>query len=195
MKKILAVLMVMLLSCMPLSVAPAEALPKENFDTMLPVLDSILRCCVENDMVYDPANPDFFWSALYYYCVNWAADDPECEVTNGELRVPVEKMKAYAAAFFDGFEAFPAPRADCVIRYDADWQSYFMPLSDASDSELRVTSAYDQPNGSVSVRAELVGEGGKAIAALNAFLVPTEATDLNDQFPFSVSDALVEADE
>ena len=35
----------------------------------------------------------------------------------------------------------------------------------------------------------------KAIAALNAFLVPTEATDLNDQFPFSVSDALVEADE
>ena len=194
MKKWLAGILAVICACMPLSVAPAEALPKENFVAMLPVLDSILRCCVENDMTYDPANPDFFWSALYYYCVNWAADDPECEVANGELRVPVERMKAYAAAFFDGFEAFPALQAGCVIRYDADWQSYFMPLSDASDSELRVTSAYDQPNGSVSVRAELVGGDGRVVAALNAFLTPTDATDLNNPLPFSVSEALVECE-
>lgn len=192
MKRILAAFAALLLAWMPMSVAPAEALPGENFDSMLPVMDSILRCCVENDMAYDATDAEFFWSALYYYCVNWAAEDSECAIVNGELRVPVSKMKAYAAAFFDGFESFPSPPADCVIRYDANWQSYFMPLSDASENKLRVVSAYDQPNGSVSVRAELVNGGGSAVAELNAFLVLNGPANLNPQFPYSVSEALVE---
>lgn len=192
MKKWLVGILAIICASMPLSVAPAEALPQENFDSMLPVMDSILRCCVENDMTYDAGNPEFFWSVLYYYCANWAKDDPECELVDGELRVPAERMKAYAKALFDGVESFPAPPADCVIRYDADWQSYFMSASDASENAIVVRSAYDQPNGSISVEAELIQLDGTPIAALHAFLVPDANGQESAEFPYSVSEALIE---
>ena len=111
---------------------------------------------------------------------------------DGELRVPAERMKAYAKALFDGVESFPAPPADCVIRYDADWQSYFMPASDASENAIVVRSTYDQPNGSISVEAELIQPDGTPIAALHAFLVPDANAQESDEFPYSVSEALIE---
>ena len=191
MKKWLIGILAVMCAWMPVNVAPAEALPNENFEAMVPVLDSILRCCTENDMVYDASDPDFFWSVLYYYCVNWAEEDASCEIVDGELRVPAEQMKAYAKAFFDDMEAFPSPSPDCVIRYDSDWQSYFMPLSDGSENETVLLCTYNQPNGSVSAEADLTQPDGTVIASVHAFLVPNTGNDGN-QLSYSVSDAVVE---
>ena len=193
MKKWLMIAMVVLCAWMPLNVAPAEALPNENFESMIPVMDSILRCCTENDMSYDASDPEFFWSVMYYYCVNWAQDDASCEVVEGELRVPAERMKVFAKAFFDGVEAFPSLQPDDVIRYDSDWQSYFMPLSDDSVNETVLKNTYDQPNGSISAEAELVDPNGNVLATLHAFLVVNgESVNDETQLPYSVSDATVE---
>lgn len=191
MKRWLIGILAVLCAWMPVCVAPAEALPNENFESMVPVLDSILRCCTENDMPYDADDPEFFWSVLYYYCVNWAETDSTCEIVDSELRVPAERMKVFAEVFFDGNESFPSPQPDCVIRYDSDWQSYFMPLSDGSQNETVLRSTYNQPNGSISAEADLIQPDGTVIASLHAFLVPNAAND-ETRLPYSVSDATVE---
>ena len=114
MKKWLVGILAIICASMPLSVAPAEALPQENFDSMLPVMDSILRCCVENDMTYDAGNPEFFWSVLYYYCANWAKDDPECEIVDGE---PARARRAHEGLCQSAFRRRGVvSRATCRLR-------------------------------------------------------------------------------
>ena len=40
---------------------------EETVATMQDPIDALARCMVENNLEYNPEDPNFFWTALYYF--------------------------------------------------------------------------------------------------------------------------------
>ena len=71
MKKLFALLLtgVMLLSmaaCGKTEVPENNTMP-DNMANMTAPVDALARCMLENQLEYDPADPEFAWIALYYF--------------------------------------------------------------------------------------------------------------------------------
>ena len=107
-RRLLAALMALIFSlCLPAACAEA---PTEEVAAMRPVLESLLNAslCLERD--YAAADPAFFWTALGELALETCGDDPLCEVVDGELRVPRQKMRELATAAFSEYsDLLPLP--------------------------------------------------------------------------------------
>ena len=172
-RRLLAALMALIFS-LSLPAACAEA-PTEEVAAMRPVLESLLNAslCLERD--YAAADPAFFWTALGELALDALSQSPLCEVADGELRVPRQKMRELATAAFSEYsDLLPLPAGEFFVRYDEAWDAYFVSLGSDCRADAELISGRVQPNDTVSVELE-ASSGGKsymvrAVLARNRYL-------------------------
>lgn len=109
MKRFVCILLALLLACGAAlaETAPEAAAetPEEKLTRMLPVLDGLARVMGSHgEPAYDPEDPAFVWEQLYQLGVNWPADDAPAD---GEIILPAEAARAWAAASFAGLDVLP----------------------------------------------------------------------------------------
>ena len=85
MKKLFALLMtgVLVFGLIGCGNKPEEPDPNvmpENMESMVAPIDSLARCMLGNKLTYDPQDPEFFWTALYYFVGGYGLDHPLLEV-------------------------------------------------------------------------------------------------------------------
>ena len=72
MKKVFALLLagVMtlgLMACGNTTDEPENKTMPENMTSMAAPIDALARCMLEQGLEYDPQDPEFFWTALFYF--------------------------------------------------------------------------------------------------------------------------------
>lgn len=153
---------------------PAES---AYLDGMIPPVNALVMCMLEQGLAYDESDDVFFWNSLYYMISLYGQMDQRAERTDDTLILPTEMVQDYAAALFvsyDGLPKLPAALADRV-RYDAAQDSYLLARGDAGQTELKLDSA--QPHsGKVQVAGALVAlEDGSELCRFQAVLIPNDS--------------------
>lgn len=133
------------------------AVPQE-MATMVEPIDALMRCMLENNTDYDATDPEFFWSALYYFLGNSGAENSLVTVTDdGRLKVPKKVAQEYAIALFATYDdLLPLPESlSNSITYDKDWDAYLLSQGDRGLSETNLSDYRETENGYV-ITAKLV---------------------------------------
>ncbi|WP_304507678.1 hypothetical protein [Anaerotignum sp.] len=135
----------------------------QDMATMKEPIDSLVRCMLENDKTYDPTNPEFFWSALYYFLGNYGTQNPLVTTTEeGQIKVPKKVVQEYAIALFANYDdLLPLPGdVSNSISYDEDLDAYLLSPGDAGLSDT-VLSDYKAGEDSYTVTAKLLNDVGE----------------------------------
>ncbi|WP_405728059.1 hypothetical protein [Anaerotignum sp.] len=162
MKKLLSLLLagVMafgLIACGNTKEPETDTMP-DNMANMTAPVDALARCMLENGLEYDPADPDFFWIALYYFTGAYGADHPMVGQEEGswQLNIPSSVMEEHASVLFAEYDhLFDLPsimRGN--VSYDPDADAYFVSRGDIGLSEMKFTSFAKTEDG-YQVTAEL----------------------------------------
>ena len=82
---------------------------EETVATMQDPIDALARCMVENNLEYNPEDPDFFWTALYYFAGGYGLKHEGVEELTDtyQLKVPSTVMEEYAIALFSDYKGLP----------------------------------------------------------------------------------------
>lgn len=180
MKKILA----LFLACtMVLGLAACGGKQKQEAPTteeavasMQAPIDALGRCMLENQMDYDPQNPDFFWTALYYFAGAYGMEHEGVEEIPDtyQLKVPKAVMEEYAIALFSSYQGLPDLPSIMKgnVSYDPDEDAYFLSRGDIGLSEMRLTDVEETEDGYTLI-AELwgIGEEETLIASWDVSLI------------------------
>lgn len=173
MKRLLAAVLAI---CMLLA-APAFAEESGSLEDMHPILDSVLRA-MEGDMVYAPGDSAYFWSVLGLLCINWEWDNPLCEISESELRVPRQAMQEFAtAAFLEYSDLLPLPEGEFFVRYDEGWDSYFVMMADGGESWTEMSEPTWNEDGTATVDVSLNAYGTPDILVMRATLAANPYAD------------------
>lgn len=155
----------------------------ENMASMTAPVDALARCMLENNLEYDPADPEFFWIALYYFTGAFGLDHPLIEEAEGtyQLQISTPVMEEHAAALFADYDTlFDLPSImKGNVSYDPDLDAYSVSRGDIGLSELKFTS-YEKTDDGYQVTAELVstmGEEEELIQAYDVTLVDNAYMD------------------
>lgn len=182
MKRILSVCLCLLL-CFAALPAFAEAgtteIP-EDLTAMIPAIDSVLRSVsYEENFHYDPANPQFFWTALYLMGVNWGLEHPLGELDEDWVTLPRQAVQEFATAlFFDYDDLLPIPETLMTpIFYNEDTDRYHFAGSDKGDSETVIDEYTHQGDGTIALRASLRGSEGEVLDSIDLVLVDNPYAD------------------
>ncbi len=136
----------------------SEGTLPQDMTTMTEPIDSLMRCMLENNKTYDAVDPEFFWSALYYFLGNYGEENAFVTVTeDGKLKVPKKVAQEYAIALFANYDDL-LPLPDTLsdsITYDKDWDAYLLTRGDRGLVET-VLSDYQETENSYTVTAKLV---------------------------------------
>lgn len=136
----------------------AEGTLPQDMAAMTEPIDSMMRCMLENNKTYDAVDPEFFWSALYYFLGNYGEENPLVTVTeDGTLKVPKKVAQEYAIALFANYEdllPLPGTLSDS-INYDKDLDAYLLTPGDRGVAET-ILSDYQETANSYTVTAKLV---------------------------------------
>ena len=184
-KKLLALLLTL---AMVLGVAACNKKPKEPTPTADPQIscmkapiDALARCMLENDMEYDPEDPDFFWTALFYFTGAYGLEnDLVKENDNYQLIVPTKVMQEHATALFADYDDL-LDLPDIMqgnVSYDEGKDAYLVSQGDVGLSEMRLTE-FEETDDGIEVTAELWGTGPEEelIAAYDVLLVENAYAD------------------
>lgn len=143
----------------PDSVKPkAEGALPQDMATMVEPIDALMRNMLKNNTDYDATNPEFFWSALYYFLGNSGTENSLVTVTDdGRLKVPKKVAQEYAIALFATYDdLLPLPETlSHSIIYDKDWDAYLLTQGDRGLSET-VLSNYKETEKGYVITAMLV---------------------------------------
>lgn len=188
---LLAMVMVLGLAACNKPKEPAPADPQ--IDCMTAPIDALARCMLENNMEYDPKNPDFFWTALYYFTGAYGLDHELVkENDNYQLVVPRKAMQEHATALFADYDDLPELPDIMLgnISYDEAEDAYLVSQGDVGLSEMRLT-AFEETEDGFDVTAELWATGPKEelIASFDVTLVKNAYADgiQNPIYLFSVA--------
>lgn len=179
MKKLFALLLtgVMLLSmaaCGKTEVPENNTMP-DNMANMTAPVDALARCMLENQLEYDPADPEFAWIALYYFTGAYGLDHPMVGQEEGsyQLSIPTSVMEEHASVLFAEYDhLFDLPAImKGNVSYDPDVDAYFVSRGDIGLSEMRFVS-YQKTEEGHAVTAELwsTGPEEEKIAAYDVIL-------------------------
>jgi hypothetical protein len=161
---ITALLMIGTTACSKKSVAPdpqeAQPAAEQTADmaSMAEPIDSLIRCMVENNMTYAPTDPEFFWTALYYFLGNYGQEHPLVTLTDdGKIKVPRKVAQEYAIALFANYDdLLPLPEAlSPSITYDEEWDAYLLTPGDAGLAETVLSDDKEGEEG-YTVTAKLI---------------------------------------
>jgi len=132
----------------------------EDMTYMTEPIDSLVRCMLENNKAYNPTDPEFFWSGLYYFLGEYGSEHPLVSQTeDARLKVPRKVAQEYAIALFANYEdLLPLPETlSESITYDEGWDSYLFELGDRGQTET-VLSDYIESEDLYTVTAKVLAE-------------------------------------
>lgn len=126
-------------------------------DDMTAPVDALVRCMLENDMAYDPKNPEFFWTALSYLAGQYGNEHQLAEVTDSTITLPGKAVQEYAIALFADYDdLLELPDSlSSRVTYDENTDTYTFGRGDIGLAETKVTLKGEE-NGIVTVQADLV---------------------------------------
>lgn len=138
--------------------ASAESSWGEALQNMLMPMDALMMCAVEEEKNYDPADPEFFWGALFRELGNHS--DASSLITtneNWELQVPRQVAQEFATGLFaDYSDLLAVPDSlSSIIRYDESWDAYILSPGDRGLSAAEILSASETEDGVYDVTARL----------------------------------------
>lgn len=139
----------------------AEEAPstEEIITSMTAPIDALARCMLENDMEYDPENPDFFWTALYYFTGGYGLEHEQVEEIPDtyQLKVPKEVMAEHAIALFSDYtDLMELPSImQGNISYDSSEDAYLISQGDIGLTKMILTDVKETEKG-YTLRAELL---------------------------------------
>ncbi|WP_458408328.1 hypothetical protein [Anaerotignum sp.] len=201
MKRIFALILtgVMVLSmaaCGKTEVPEDNTMP-DNMANMTAPVDALARCMLENNLTYDPADPDFFWIALYYFTGAYGLDHPLIGQEEGsyQLNIPSSVMEEHASVLFAEYDhLFDLPSImKGNVSYDPDVDAYFVSRGDIGLSEMKFTD-YEKTEDGHKVRAELfstMAEEEELIQAYEVTLVDNPAAEDIDNLLYFYSVASI----
>lgn len=176
----------------------------ENMANMTAPVDALARCMLENDLEYDPADPEFFWIALYYFTGGYGLDHPLISQEEGsyQLNIPSSVMEEHASVLFADYnDLFDLPSImKGNVSYDPDVDAYFVSRGDIGLSSMKFTD-YEKTEDGHKIRAELfssMDEKEELIQAYDVLLVDNPAAEEVDNplYFYSVKDIVpVEAED
>lgn len=138
--------------------ASAESSWGEALQNMLMPMDALMMCAVEEEKSYDPADPEFFWGALFRELGNYS--DASSLITtneNWELQVPRQVAQEFATGLFaDYSDLLAVPDSlSSIIRYDESWDAYILSPGDRGLSAAEILSVSETEDGGYDVMARL----------------------------------------
>ena len=148
---------------------------EETVATMQDPIDALARCMVENNLEYNPEDPDFFWTALYYFAGGYGLKHEGVEELTDtyQLKVPSTVMEEYAIALFSDYKGLPElPEImQGNVSYDENADAYLL-------SETRLGNIKETKDGYTLV-AELTGtdEEEELIASFDVTLIRNTFAD------------------
>jgi len=154
MKKLSFILAVLLM----LAALPAAAAPEpigDDVNAMLPAFDSLIRILLDDDAVYDPRDPDFFWNAVYLMAVNWKTFDPDAEISEDwvSLILPLQTVQEMVTALFADYYGLPdVPESmSGAVSYDEPQGVYYFTLSDAGEAFSQIDGVVNSNDGLMTI--------------------------------------------
>lgn len=135
----------------------------EDMAEMVEPIDALVRCSLENNINYDPADAKFFWTALYYFLGEYGGENPlVTETEDLKLKVPKKVAQEYAIALFANYEdllSLPESLSN-YITYDEDLDAYLLVQGDRGLAET-VLSNYKETKNAFTASAKLISTIGE----------------------------------
>lgn len=130
---------------------------KDEISHMTAPIDSVIRCMLENNMSYDPSDPEFFWTSLSYFVGAYGQNHTLAELTDSTITLPKKAVQEHAIALFADYDdllPLPEDLSDRVT-YDESTDSYTFSLGDIG---LSTTELSDErmENGVLTLQANLL---------------------------------------
>lgn len=161
---------------------PAQSGPMEG---MVPPINALVLCMLEQDLDYDESDDVFVWNSLYYMISLYGQMDSRAELTDDTLTLPGETVADYAAALFTHFDGLPQLPEELKDRvtYDEAQDLYHLARGDAGLSETRLAAAEKMSGGKLDVSGDLVAlENERPLCSFRAVL-----SENNSMFGYSIS--------
>lgn len=145
---------------------------EEAVSSMKNPIDALARCMVENNLEYNPEDPTFFWTALYYFAGAYSIEHEGVEELTDtyQLKVPSSVMEEYAIALFSEYHGLP-DLPDIMqgnVSYDADADAYLLSEGDIGLAETRLSDIRETADG-YALTAKLWSTGPEAEDVIAAF--------------------------
>lgn len=148
----------------------------EKTKSALRVMDSLLMCMCETEYTYEPENPEFFWSALFYTIGNYGylREGPGLIESDGVIGVATayyRVVQEYATGLFEDYNDLLEIPADMSMVYvnPEDGDQYCFLMGDRGASAPRLTSWTDNGDGTYHATAEIYGLDDKSIIVKGEF--------------------------
>ena len=166
----------------------AGTVPAESTDLerMVPPVNALVLCMLENDLAYDESSDAFLWNSLYYMISLYGQMDSRAELTDADLILPSETVADYAAALFTNYKGLPElpEELEGRVSYDAQSDCYRLARGDAGLSETRIETVQNLSNGETEVGGALVAlEDDSVLCRFTATLSANSS-----MFGYSISD-------
>ena len=134
----------------------------ENMAAMTAPIDALARCMLDNHLEYDPADPDFFWTAMFYFTGAYGLNHEMVTEKEGsyQLQIPAAVMEEHAAALFAEYNGlFNLPSImKGNVSYDPVPDVYFVSQGDIGLSEMKL-SGYEKTEDGYNLTASLWSTG------------------------------------
>ena len=194
MKKLILSLTLVSLLALPLGAAALtqpEALPSVSTEevhgnvpaqtdaaqAMTPAVHALVLAMAENQLSYDPGDPEFVWTSLYYMLSLYGQMDERAEFTDDAMTLPAEMVRDYAAALYPDaaqLPDIPSPISQ-RIAYSAADDSYRLARGDEGLIQVAVDHSQTQQNGQVILSGRMTAlEDGSTLYTFQATLSPRD---------------------
>ena len=170
-----------------------------DMESMTAPIDALARCMLENNLEYDPEDPAFFWTALYYFTGAYGFDHDLVTMEEGsyQLKIPTPVMQEHATVLFAAYnDLFDLPSImKGNVSYDPDWDAYLVSMGDIGMSEMKLLSYTETMNG-YEVKAELwsTGPDAELIRAYDVTMIDSAYIDgiTDPMYLYSISDIVMQ---
>lgn len=118
----------------------AEKQKEMALQKMQEPIDALIRCMAENDMEYEPKDPEFFWTALTYFVAQYGEDHPSAKAEDDVIRLNTKATQEMAIALFADYDdllELPESLKDQVYFDDATEEYIFTDVAD-DDFETKI---------------------------------------------------------
>ena len=158
-------------------------------ESMVPPVNAMVMCMVEQDLDYDETSRVFLWNSLYYMISLCGEMDSRAEFTDETMILPTEAVEDYAAALFADYHGLPELPRDLEERvsYDPQQDCYHLARGDAGLCEAVIEEVQTWENGGLEVTGALVSlEDGSVLCRFTADLLEN-----NLMFGYAIADMRV----
>ena len=153
---------------------PAQA---DASQAMYPAVHALVMAMTENHLDYDPEDPEFLWTSLYYMLSLYGQLDERAELTDDTLILPREVVQDYAAALYPDVSALPeipAPISQRISWHRGD-DTYRLARGDEGLSQVTVEPPIYLKSGALVLNGALVAlEDGSTLRKFQVTLLPRD---------------------